>query len=128
MKKDDASLVFVAHRIMEEQRAHRRYPLRCRIALRGNDQQLIYGETLDISSGGASVLVAHNIAKGTLFSLYLQLPARRVGATPDVVEARARVMYGAFSTGHDRWRLGIQFLDFGGKPLQMLEAEFQRYG
>lgn len=35
---------------MEEQRAHRRYPLRCRVALRGNDQQLIYGDSTDICS------------------------------------------------------------------------------
>jgi len=112
---------------MEEQRAHRRFPLRCKVALRGNDQQLIYGDTTDVSLGGASVLLGQNIAKGTIFTFYLQLPAHKAGVKPDVVEARAKVMYTAFSADHDRWRLGIQFLDFNGKNRQMLEAELQRY-
>lgn len=113
---------------MEEQRATRRYPARCRAAVRGNDQKIAYGETLDVSLGGVSLLLPHNVAKGTIFSLYLQLPSQKAGAAPEVFEARAKVMYAAFSAGHDLWRLGIQFLDLAAEQQKKLDRFLQRLG
>ena len=101
---------------MEEKRVHRRFPLHWRAALRHNEQAaVVYGETADVSLGGASVLVEQNFPHGTSIFLYLQRPPKRHGDTPTVIESLAKVQYSAFSAAHDRWRLGIQFLNFVGE-------------
>lgn len=88
---------------------------------------MLYGETVDVSIGGVSVLLEQNLAHGTQVSLFLQIPAQRVGVKAVVIEARGKVLYTAFSADHDRWRLGVQFLDFAGDPRKILEKELARY-
>ena len=111
----------------QEQRASPRYPLHCRAAIRGNDNQLIYGETLDVSIGGASVLMALNIPKGMVVSLFLQMPAQRVGEAPGMVEVRTKVLYTAFSADHGAWRLGVQFLDVSADAQKKLGQALKRF-
>ena len=113
---------------MQDQRINPRYPLRWRAALRVPAGQMLYGGTVDVSIGGVSVLLEQNIVYGTMVSLFLQIPPPRVGAPPLVIETRAKVLYTAFSADHDRWRLGVQFLDFDAEHRKRLEKELSRHG
>lgn len=108
---------------MQEQRQHPRYRVRWRSALRCNDGKMCYGETVDLSLGGACILADQNFNAGTPITLYLQLPPKRQGQEAPVVTTRAKVLYTAFSADHDRWRLGVQFVEFSGPDRAKLEKE-----
>lgn len=111
----------------EEKRQHARYRLRWNAALRGDQGGVSYGETLDMSRAGVSVLIDHNLPAGTQVTLYLQIPPKQRGQNL-VIEVRARVLYAAFSAPHDRWRAGLQFLRFAEGSKDLFEKELRQFG
>ena len=96
---------------MQDQRQYPRFRVRWRVAVRRDETQMSYGETIDVSVGGACFLMDQNLNSGAVVQLYFQLPQRRQGQEAPVVSTRAKVLYTAFSADHDRWRLGVQFVD-----------------
>ncbi len=109
---------------MEEQRQNPRLRLHWHVALRLGPT-LIYGETLDVSLGGASLLIGQNIASGTIAALFLQVPSKCPGAKGQVIEVQSKILYTAFSAEHDRWRLGMQFLKFKAEGKKVLDKELR---
>lgn len=109
---------------LEEQRQNPRLRLRWHAALRLG-QALLYGETFDLSLGGASLLMGQNIAGGTVATLFLQAPSRRPGVKGRVIEVQSKILYAAFAAEHDRWRLGVQFVRFAGEGKNILEKEMR---
>lgn len=108
---------------MSDQRQHPRFRVRWRVAVRCDETHTYYGETIDVSVGGVCFLMDQNLNAGTVVQMFVQLPPKRQGKEPQVVTARAKVLYTAFSADHDRWRLGVQFTDFNGPERAKLEKE-----
>jgi len=113
---------------MDDKRLQARLRVRWRVALRNTQHPLVYGETLDVSLGGAGILSETSLAGGSEIDLFFQIPPKQAGKPQSVVETRARVQYGAFSPKHNLWRLGIQFLQFKGKGKEILERAIRQAG
>lgn len=108
---------------MPDQRQHPRFRVRWRVAVRCDGINTYYGETIDISLGGICFLTDQNLNAGTPVQVFVQLPPKRQGKEPQVVTAKAKVLYTAFSAEHDRWRLGVQFTEFSTAERAKLEKE-----
>jgi len=112
---------------MQEQRQHPRLRVHWRIAVRPDEASILYGETIDISLGGACFLVDHNLSTTPLLQVFIQLPPKRQGQQAAIVSANAKVLYTAFSADHDRWRTGVQFVNFAGPERAKLEKELAQH-
>ena len=111
---------------MIEQRQHIRQRVRWRVAIRQDTKPPLFGETLDISIAGTSILADTNIVSGVTVTLYLQIPPQKAGNPVQVVEVSARLQYTSFSPGHDRWRMGLQFLDMKPEAGRILEQALRQ--
>ena len=106
-----------------ENRKHYRYPVHWRIAIvhqNGNRNDIYHGHTHDLSLGGASVLIDHNIFMNSEVVMLLAIPPGLPGQKEIIIEAQCRMAHTVFDSGKGRFRIGIRFLSFKGEGKQIL--------
>lgn len=112
-----------------EHRNSKRYPFKWRgaIVFPSIDQEETYhGVTHDISAGGCAVLTEHNVYSEETVSVLISLPAENPTGRHKVIEAQARIVYTVLSSGHRKFRCGIQFLQFKGNGRSLLTKAFAK--
>lgn len=85
-----------------------------------------HGHTNDVSLGGLSVIVDHNIFNEDDVTVLLALPPEKFGAPMQVVEATARMVYTVHSSDHQAFRVGLSFKQFARNGKALLEARLAR--
>ena len=98
-----------------EHRRHYRHPIHWRIAIvhkTGDKHDIYHGHTHDLSIGGASILVDHNIFVMSNVVLLLAIPPRHTGQKETIVEIQCRMVYTVLDSERGRFRIGIRFLSF----------------
>ena len=83
------------------------------------------GATHDISLAGCSALLDDNIEPGNMINVRLFLPLAKVGATREIVEIDARVVYTILPIGGTKFRCGIEFLQFRENSRKLLERAIE---
>lgn len=91
-----------------ERRSTQRHPVKWRAAVEMGSS-IIYGHTIDVSMGGAGVLVASNIPPHRSAKLHLQLPPAYFGAEQEVISIEGKVAYATLSGHHGGFLIGVEF-------------------
>lgn len=98
-----------------EHREEKRHPFRWPVAIvfdSHEDRTTFHGTTHEVSLSGCSLLTEHNIFSEHPVSILLSAPAEHQGARRRVIEIKARMVYTVLSSGHQKFRCGVQFLSF----------------
>lgn len=98
-----------------EHRQDKRHPFHWAVAIvfdATEEQQTFHGVTHELSLSGCSILTEHNIFTEHTVSILLSTPIDHPGARRRVIEAKARMVYTVLSSGHQKFRCGIRFLNF----------------
>lgn len=106
-----------------EHRLEKRYPFHWPVAIvfdSTDRQQTFHGTTHELSLNGCSILTEHNVFSELPVSILLSAPVAHPGGSRRVIEVRARMVYTVLSSGHQRFRCGIQFLKFKDNGRAML--------
>ncbi len=106
-----------------ENRKHFRHPIHWRIAIihkNGDKNDIYHGQTHDLSLGGASVLIDHNIFMNSEVLMLLAIPPSLPGQKEIIIEAQCRMAHTVFDSGKGRFRIGIRFQSFKGEGKQIL--------
>jgi c-di-GMP-binding flagellar brake protein YcgR len=106
-----------------EHRRLYRYPVHWRIALvhkNGDKNDIYHGRTHDLSAGGASVFVDHNIFVMSEVVLLLAIPPLHPGQKETLIEIDCRMAYTILDSEQSRFRIGLRFLHFKGEGKRIL--------
>lgn len=106
-----------------ENRKHYRHPIHWRVAIihkNGDQNEIYHGRTHDLSLGGASVFVDHNIFMDTKVLMLLAIPPNLPGQKEIIIEAECRMAHTVFDSGKGRFRIGMRFLGFKGAGKKIL--------
>lgn len=106
-----------------EHRRRYRHPIHWRIALvhkNGNKNDIYHGRTHDLSTGGASIFVDHNIFVMSEVVLLLAIPPLHPGQKETIIEIQCRMSYTILDSEHSRFRIGLRFLHFKGEGKRIL--------
>lgn len=98
-----------------EHRQDKRYPFRWPVAIvfdSHEERTTFHGTTHEVSLSGCSLLTEHNIFSDNPVSILLSAPAEHPGAARRIIEIKARMVYTVLSSGHRKFRCGVQFLNF----------------
>lgn len=112
-----------------ENRKEKRYPLHWPVAIvfsATEDQDTYHGVTHDISMHGCAILTEHNVFSEHPVAVLLNLPAENSSGRRKVVEVRARMVYTVLSSGHQKFRCGMHFLEFKGSGRATLKRAIER--
>lgn len=107
-------------RIIDDRRAHDRYPLRTEVLVGAPDGSRHVSRMLDIGKGGMALVVPFNAAVGTTLHVQARLPTRPKGNA--VFEARAVVVNCVLSNADGGFRIGIQFHPLGARAQEVLTS------
>jgi len=113
----------------KDNRQEKRYPFHWPVAIvfdSTESQDTYHGITHDMSLHGCSILTEHNVFSAHAVSILLSLPSEHPGASRRVVEVKARMAYTVLSSGHRKFRCGIQFLNFKGTGRAVLKREIEK--
>jgi c-di-GMP-binding flagellar brake protein YcgR len=113
---------------VRERRRRVRHRLHWPVAISLNEEfplRTVEGATHDISIAGCSVLTDDRILHGDMITVRLILPLAKVGATRQIVEVKARVVYTIRSTGGTKFRSGIEFALFSENSGKLLERAIE---
>lgn len=113
----------------KEHRKAKRHPFHWQVAIvfdatEGKDTY--HGITHDLSLLGCAILTEHNVFSEHPVSVLLQLPVESPGGRRRVVEVKARMIYTVLSSGHQRFRCGMQFIKFKGTGRATLERAIEK--
>lgn len=100
-----------------EHRKAKRHPFRWPVAIvfdSTESQDTYHGTTHELSLAGCSILTEHNVFSEHQVSILLSIPTESPGGRRRVVEIKARMVYTVLSSGHQKFRCGIQFVNFKG--------------
>lgn len=106
-----------------ENRKHHRYPIHWRVVLihkNGNENEIYHGRTHDLSLGGASIFVDHNIFMDSIVVMMLAIPPQISGQKETIIVTRCRMAHTVFDSGHGQFRIGMRFLGFKGGDKEIL--------
>ncbi|HEX8987652.1 MAG TPA: PilZ domain-containing protein [Rhodocyclaceae bacterium] len=113
-----------------EHRKEKRYPYQWEVAVvfEATEQQDTYhGITNDISAGGCAILTEFNVYSEHPVSVLISLPAENPTGKRKIVEARGRIVYTVLACGGvQKFRLGIEFLNFKGNGRSILTRAFAK--
>lgn len=101
-----------------EHRKEKRHPFHWPVAIvfdSTEDQDIYHGVTHDLSLVGCAILTEHNVFSDQPVSILLSPPNEHAGGRRTIIEIKARMVYTVLSSGHRKFRCGIQFLSFKGK-------------
>jgi len=106
-----------------EHRRLYRHPIHWRVALvhkNGDKNDIYHGRTHDLSTGGASILVDHNIFVMSEVVLLLAIPPLHPGQKETIVEIECRMAYTILDSEQSQFRIGLRFLHFKGEGKRIL--------
>jgi c-di-GMP-binding flagellar brake protein YcgR len=113
-----------------EHRQAKRYPYQWKVAVvfeATEAKDTYHGVTFDISTGGCAILTESNVYSEHPVSVLISLPAENPNGRPKIVEVRGRMVYTVLSAGGvQKFRLGIQFLNFKGSGRSILSRAFAK--
>ncbi len=112
-----------------EHRKTKRYPFQWKVAIvfdSTEDMETYHGVTNDVSISGCAVLTEHNVFSEQPISILISLPAEHPGGRRKLIEAKARMVYTVLSSGHRKFRCGVQFLSFKGGGRAALTRAFAK--
>ena len=98
-----------------ENRKHYRYPIHWRVVIirkNGNKNDIYHGRTHDLSLGGASVFVDHNIFMDSKVVMLLAIPPSIPGQKEIIIVTECRMAHTVFDSGKGQFRIGMRFLSF----------------
>ena len=99
-----------------------RYPVKWRAALEmGKD--FVYGNTIDVSTTGAGIIVATNLPLKRPVRLHLQLPPAHCSADREAVSLEGRIAYAILSGRPNGFLIGVE----SGKPAAPVVARLTRH-
>jgi len=109
----------------DDQRVNKRYLVKWKLVLsltmKGKNQT-IQGNLADISTQGATALIENNLpAKSTVTAIFV-IPPKALGEPPQTIQVNGKLIYCVLG-GHGLFRAGIQFDDFIGQGLAILEKD-----
>lgn len=116
----------------KDKRADPRVPLRLKVAIVYHNhadaatRPTYHGLTHDISLSGLSVIVEYNVFTEDEVTVLLALPPANVGGKQKIVEASAKMVHTSYSSGHDAFRIGMQFTKFKKPGKDLLEEAIER--
>lgn len=111
-----------------ERREAPRLPLQLKVAIVYHEHEdaatrpTFHGRTNDISMEGLSVLVGDNVFNDGEVTVLLAIPREHVDGSQKIVEATAKMVYTVFSSDHDTFRIGLNFLEFKKAGKRLLQA------
>lgn len=112
-----------------EHREDKRYPFRWPVAIvfeHSEGRDTYHGTTHELSLGGCSVLTEHNVYTQKPIALLLSAPGEHPGASRNVLEIKARMVYTVLSSGHQKFRCGIQFVNLKPSDKSKLSRAVER--
>jgi c-di-GMP-binding flagellar brake protein YcgR len=112
-----------------DNRSDKRYPFKWQVAIvfdRTENKNTYHGVTNDISIGGCAILTEHNVFSEHPVSVLISLPAENPTGRHNVVEAKARMIYTVLAAGQQKFRIGIQFLNFKEAGRSVLSKAFAK--
>lgn len=112
-----------------EHREFKRYPFQWKVAIvfdSTDEQDTYHGVTNDISIGGCAILTDHNVFSEHPVSVLISLPAENPTGRRKIIEVKARMVYTVLSAGHQKFRCGLQFLNFKGSGRSILTKAFAK--
>lgn len=109
-------------------RSSPRYPMHWKIAVVFDEKvqrPTFHGITNEISLDGLSLLTDHNIFTEDTITLLLAIPPLHNGSRQKIVEIRARMIYTVHSSAHDRFRIGMRFIQYKGEGRKTLQTNLE---
>ena len=115
----------------EEHRQEKRFPFHWPVAIvfdATETQETYHGVTHDASLHGCAILTEHNVFSTHNVSILISLPPLHPGGSRRVVEVTARMAYTVLASGYQKFRCGVEFLNFKGKGRAVLKREIEKSG
>lgn len=110
---------------MKQLRQAQRFPFHWAVAIVFDSKEgkrTFHGTTHDVSTQGCAILTEHNVFSEYPVSILLALPAANPAGQKRVVQAKGRMIYTVHSSGHRKFRSGIQFIEFADNSKQLLQS------
>jgi len=90
-----------------ENRIHERKPIKCRVVIvTDNEKHKIPGTTIDMSLGGAGLLLDENLPMGQNCTAHFRFPA---GPGFNFLAIRSTVVYTVLVSNTSQYRIGLKF-------------------
>lgn len=108
-----------------ENRKHYRYPIHWRVVIvhkNGNKNDIYRGRTHDLSLGGASIFVDHNIFMDSKVLMLLAIPPSIPGQKETIIVIQSRMAHTVFDSAKGQFRIGMRFLSFNGEGKKILSC------
>jgi len=109
---------------LKQLRQAQRFPFHWEVAIVFDSKEgkrTFHGTTHDISIRGCAILTEHNVFSEYPISVLVAIPAANPSGGKRIVETKGRMIYTVLSSGHRKFRSGIQFLEFTGNNKQLLQ-------
>ncbi len=109
---------------MKQLRQVQRFPFHWAVAIVFDNKEgkrSFHGTSHDISIQGCSVLTEHNVFSEYPVSVVISLPATNPTGYQHVIQAKGRMIYTVLSSGHRKFRSGIEFLEFAENSKNLLQ-------
>ena len=116
----------------KEKREEQRTPLRLKVAIVYHQhadaatRPTYHGLTSDVSLSGVSVVVDYNIFNEGEVTVLLAIPPAHPGGQQKIVEATAKMIYTAYSSEHEAFRIGMGGLRFKRNGRELLKEAIER--
>lgn len=116
----------------KDKREERRIPLQLKVAVVYHQHEdegsrpTYHGITSDVSLGGVSVVVNHNIFNEDDVTVLLAIPPEHPGGRQKIAEATAKMAYTVYSSEHQAFRIGLSFKSFKGNGKHSLKEAIER--
>ncbi|MGB4468539.1 MAG: PilZ domain-containing protein [Azovibrio sp.] len=116
---------------MPENRVHKRFHFHWPVALvfdhfKDKAKNTTYhGTTHELSLSGCSLLTDYNVYSNHPLTLLISLPAESPLGKRKVLEIRARMCYTLLACDIDRFRSGIEFMNFKGDARHQLQQAIE---
>lgn len=98
-----------------DRREYVRYHAKWRVAIvhrNANGESIHHGVTKDVSMGGVSVLLEHNIYIDEPFTLLIQIANQSFKGGFRVLEVKCRMVHTVYDGSANKFRAGVEFKEF----------------
>jgi hypothetical protein len=109
---------------LKQLRQVQRFPFHWEVAIVFDEREgkkTFHGTTHDISVMGCAILTEHNVFSEYPITVVIALPATNPGGQKTMVQAKGRMIYTVHSSGHRKFRSGIEFSSFANQSLEHLQ-------
>ncbi|HXU93534.1 MAG TPA: ATP-binding cassette domain-containing protein [Gallionella sp.] len=113
----------VAASLDDDKRTHMRRLCRWRMAIIHENMgknEIFHGHTADLSMGGATVFIHHNIFRVETVTMLLAVPPLNAGLKETIIEIKCRMTSTILDSGQNLFRVGLSFEGFKGDGKSVL--------